>query len=177
MLQKKGAGIRITQPDSETIEVFEGEGSARILGIICILVGGFLMWTSLDNIVDITFIFGALLAVFGAAIATQRQTLTLDRRKGAWSCGGDVFFIIPFKSRGMLTEVGPVQVGRLVTNPTKEHGRGEPVITHPVSVTTRKIGGGTEELRFGKYWSIDEAFEIADKLAKFLDRQVQDDST
>lgn len=174
-LEKAGGGTRITQPDSETIKVVEGGAAARIFGIVSFLGGAALMWENSGNILDLTFIFGALLALFGTAIATQRYSMTLDRLKGTWTYGGDVFFVIPFKSSGSLSEVGPVRIGRLSTNPS-EHNRGEPIITHPVSVEAQKRGGGKDELRFGKSWSIDEAHEIATKLADFLDRSVQDDS-
>ncbi|HHJ18045.1 MAG TPA: hypothetical protein ENJ80_15270 [Gammaproteobacteria bacterium] len=174
-LEKEGGGTRITQPDSETIRVFEGEGSARAIGVIFLLGGVLLMWSNVNKAADITFIFGALLALFGAAIATQRYTMTLDRLKGVWSYGGDVLFVISFKRRGLLAEVGPVHIGRLLTNP-REHNMGEPVVTHPVYVEARKLDGGKDELRFGQYWSINEAYEISSQLADFLDRSVQDDS-
>jgi len=95
-LQTDGPGIKIKQPHADLIKTVEGGGSARVIGIV-ICVGGILLTYSADfRLLDLTFIVGALLAVFGAALVTQRYTMILDRLKGTWSYGGDVFFVIPF---------------------------------------------------------------------------------
>ena len=171
----KGPGIRITQPDPEEIRVVEGGGVARVIGAILLLGGALLAWSSSGRIMDLTFIIGVLSMVFGGAVATQRHILILDRLHGTWSCGGDVFFVIPFKSRGSLATSGPVRIGRLATNP-REHDMGKPVITYPVTIEARNMDGTEEELRFGKHWSLEEARKISTVLAKFLNKRVLDES-
>ena len=141
-----------------------------------ICVGGTLLAYSADfRLLDLTFIVGALLAVFGAALVTQRYTMILDRLKGTWSYGGDVFFVIPFKGHGLLQDVGPARITRRASNPG-EHDRGAPIITHPVIVEAKKMDGTKTELQFGKYWSIEKAREISSALAVFLNRPIQDES-
>ena len=174
-LEKQAGGTKITQPNSEAIKVSEGGGAARPIGVIIFLGGALLIWSAYENIADLTFIVGVLLALFGAAIATQRQTMTLDRQKGIWASGGDVFFVISFKSHGLLQDLGPVRISRWESNPS-ENNRGAPIITHPVSIEARKTGGGQEDLRFGQYRSLEEAHEISTLLAEFVDRSVHDDS-
>ena len=90
-LEKEGPGIKITQSDSELIKVVEGGGAARVIGIVILLVGALLVWSSGGKIMDLAFIFGVLLVLFGAAVATQRYVMTLNRLHGTWSYGGDVF--------------------------------------------------------------------------------------
>lgn len=102
-------------------------------------------------------------------------TMTLDRLKGTWSCGGDVFFVIRLHSHGLLQELGPVCIGRR-ESPLTRRSRSKPVFTHPVSVEGRKAGGSRMELRFGQYWSLEDAHEVSAQLAEFLNRSVQDDS-
>ena len=174
-LDKEDGGTKIKQCSSNTIKVVEGEGGGRIAGIIILLGGLILIWVTFNKISDITFIFGVLLALFGVALATQRYTMTLDRLKGTWSCGGDVFFVIRLHSHGLLQELGPVCIGRR-ESPLTRHNMSKPVFTHPVSVEGRKAGGGRMELRFGQYWSIEDAHEVSAQLAEFLNRSVQDDS-
>ena len=116
-----------------------------------------------------------VLVLFGAAVATQRYVMTLDRLHGTWSCGGDVFFMFSFKSRGSLTALGSVRISKLATNP-REHHMGEPIITYPISIEARTIDGIQEELRFGKHWSIEEAKNIAETLSEFLNKPVLDET-
>lgn len=174
-MEKKDGGTKIKQINPNIIQVVEGEGSGRVVGIIIFLGGLFLMWKTFNNILDITFIFGVLLALFGAALATQRYTMTLDRLKGTWSCGGDIFFVIRLHSHGLLQELSPVCIGRR-ESPHTQPSMSKPVFTHPVSVEGRKAGGGRMELRFGQYWSLEDAHQVSALLAKFLNRSVQDDS-
>jgi hypothetical protein len=174
-LDKEDGGTKIKQPNPTTIKVVEGEGSGRVAGIIFLLGGLILIWVTFNKITDMIFIFGVLVALFGAALATQRFTMTLDRLKGTWSCGGDVFFVIRFHSHGLLMELGPVCIGRR-ESAIGRRGMSEPVFTHPVSVEGRKAGGGRMELRFGQYWSLEDAQEVSARLAEFLNRSVQDNS-
>jgi len=159
------------------LPVVEGGGASRVVGVL-IFAGGLLLIYSTDfKIKDITFIFGVLIALFGAAVATQRVTMILDRQKGIWSYGGSVFFVIPFKSYGLLDELGPVCITRRSMNPS-ERGRGSPIITYPVIIKARKHRGGGTELRFGQYWeTVEQAYEVATPLAEFLHRPIQDDSS
>ena len=85
-LEKQAGGTKITQPHSEAIKVYEGGGAARPIGVIIFLGGALLIWSAYENIADLTFIVGVLLALFGAAIATQRQTLTLDVWRRRFFC-------------------------------------------------------------------------------------------
>lgn len=176
-LNKKEPGTKITQPNPDVIRVVEGGGASRIVGIL-ILIGGLLLIYSTDfKIRDIALTVGVLIALFGAAVATQRFTMILDRQRGIWSYGGSVFFVIPFKSYGLLDELGPVCITRRSINPS-ERGRGSPIITYPVIVRARKHGGGAAELRFGQYWeTVEQAREVATPLAEFLNRPIQDDSS
>lgn len=49
--------------------------------------------------------------------------------------------------------------------------------TYPVTVEAPKEGGGALELRFGRFWSsVEKAREVAGPLARFLDREVRDES-
>ena len=173
---KEDGATRILQTSPTTIKVVEGEGSGRAAGIIFLLGGLALIWISLNKTSDMTFIFGVLLALFGAALATQRFTMILDRLRGTWSCGGDVFFVIRFHSHGLLQELGPVCIGRR-ESPASRPNRSMPVFTYPVSVEGRKTGGGRLELRFGQYWSLEDAHEVSAQLAEFLNQSVQDNST
>jgi hypothetical protein len=175
MLEKKGPGIKISQPDSETIEVIEGGGAARVIGVIIFLGGVLLVWDSGGKIMGLSFIFGFLLVLFGAAVVTQRYVMILSKLHGTWSYGGDVFFIISFKSKGSLITLGSVRISKLATNP-RESDMGNPIITYPVSIEARNTNGVTEELRFGQHWSIEEAKNIASILSKFLDKPVLDES-
>ncbi len=172
----KGPGIKITQPDAEVIKVVEGGGVARIIGTIILLGGTMLAWTSSGRVTDLTLISGVVLMVFGGAVATQRYVMILNRHRGAWSYGGDIFFVISFKSRGPLATSGPVRISKLATNP-REHDMGEPVITYPVTIGVKNMEGSREELRFGKHWSLEEAHTISAFLARFLNRRVLDEST
>ena len=122
-LEKEGPGIRITQSDPEIIKVVEGGGAARVIGIIILLGGALLAWSSGGKFMDLTFIFGVLLVLFGAAVATQRYVMTLNRLLGTWSYGGDIFFMISFKNHGSLAALGPVHISKLATNP-REHDMG-----------------------------------------------------
>lgn len=175
LLEKEGGGTRIIQPNPEIIKVIEGGGSARVIGILMLLGGIALIWSTLSKISYMTLTLGIVLALFGAALATQRYVMTLDRQRGKWSCGGDVFFLISFKSLGYLQEVGPVRITKLASNP-REHDMGKAIITYPVSVEAKKIAGNKTELNFGKHWSLKEAHGIATALAEYLDKPVQDDS-
>ena len=174
-LEKEGPGIRITQPDSKIIKVVEGSGAGRVIGVIILLGGAMLAWSSGGKIMDLTFIFGVLLMLFGATVATQRYVMTLNKLHGSWSYGGDVFFIISFKSSGSLSALGPVHISKLASSP-RENDMGEPIITYPVTIEARKINGDKEELRFGKHWSLEEAYHISAILAEFLDKPVLDES-
>ncbi len=174
-LNKEDGATRIKQIDSDTINVVEGEGSGRVLGIIILLGGIFLMWKTCDNVLDISFIFGVLLALLGVALVTQRSTMTLNRLSGTWSSGGDVFFVIRFHSHGLLQELEPVCIGRREV-PLKRHNMSKPVFTHPVSVEGRDAGGDKKELRFGQYWSLEDAHAVSAQLAEFLHLSVKDNS-
>jgi len=174
-LEKEGPGIRITQSDPEIIKVIEGGGAARVIGIIILLGGALLAWSSDGKFMDLTFIFGVLLVLFGAAVATQRYVMTLNRLHGTWSYGGDIFFMISFKNHGSLATLGPVHISKLATNP-REHDMGEPIITYPVTIEAQDMNGVKEELRFGQHWSIEEAHNISAILAGFLGKPVLDDS-
>jgi hypothetical protein len=174
-LEKEGPGIRIFKSGADVIKVVEGGGASRFIGAAILLGGTLLAWNGFGRIMDMTFLSGVVLMLFGAAIATQRYVLTLNRLHGAWSCGGDVFFIISFKSRGSLTTLGPVRIGTLATNP-RDHHIGEPIITYPVSIEARTTDGTQQELRFGKHWSLDEARNIAETLADFLNKPVLDET-
>lgn len=174
-LEKEGPDVKISQPDPETIEVVEGHGSGRAFGVIVLLGGGFLVWRSSGEITDMTFLFGVLLAVFGGAVATQRYVMTLNRLSGTWSCGGDVFFVISFQSRGALAALGPVHISRFASNPRTDN-MGEAIITYPVTIAARSMKGAEEELRFGQHWSLEEARSISAGLAEFLHKPVLDES-
>jgi len=174
-IKKEGPGIKIYELGSDVIKVVEGGAASRVIGVAIMLGGTLLAWNSFDNIMDMTFLLGIVLMLFGAAVATQRYVMTLDRLHGTWSCGGDVFFLISFKSRGSLTALGPVRISKLATNP-REHNMGEPIITYPISIEARNINGAQEELRFGKHWSIEEAKKIAETLSKFLNKPVLDET-
>lgn len=175
ILEKKGPGIKITQSDSETIKVVEGGGAARLFGVVILLGGALLAWSSRGKLMDMSFIFGVLLVLFGAAVATQRYVMTLDRSRGTWSYGGDIFFMISFKNNGSLTTLGPVRISKLATTPRKDH-MDKPIITYPVSIEARNINGVKEDLRFGQHWSLEEAYNISAILAEFLDKPVLDKS-
>ena len=175
IFEKEGPGIKITQSDSETMEVIEGGGAARFIGVTILIGGALLVWSSGGKLMDLAFIFGVLLMLFGAAVATQRYIMTLDRSRGTWSYGGDVFFMISFKSYGSLTTLGPVCISKLATTPRKHH-TDKPIITYPVSIEARNINGVKEDLRFGQHWSLEEAYNISSNLAEFLDKPVLDKS-
>lgn len=83
-LEKEGPGIKITQSDSEIIKVVEGSGAARVIGAIILIGDALLAWSSGGKIMDLTFIFGVLLMLFGAAVATQRYVMTLNKLHGTW---------------------------------------------------------------------------------------------
>ncbi|MFQ5431962.1 MAG: hypothetical protein ACE5EN_05600 [Nitrospinota bacterium] len=122
-------------------------------------------------------ILGVILILLGSAIATQRYQLVLDRAKGVWSRGGDVFFVIKFHDRGRISELGPVRITRLEKQSFAEKGKRQATFIYfPVRVNARKIGGGETELNFGQWGSREEAGEAAASLAEFLNRPVQDDS-
>ena len=174
-LEKEGPGIKIIQSDSETIKVIEGSGTARLFGILILIGGALLAWSSRGKLMDIAFIFGVLLILFGAAVATQRYVMTLNRSRGTWSYGGDIFFMISFKNDGSLTTLGPVCISKLASNP-REDNMGEPIITYPVTIEARNMNGVKEELRFGQHWSLEEAHNISAILAEFLDKPVLDKS-
>jgi len=174
-LEKEGPGIKITQSDPEIIKVIEGSGAARVFGVIILIGGALLAWSSHGKLMDMSFIFGVLLVLFGAAVATQRYVMTLDRSRGTWSYGGDIFFMISFKNDGLLTTLGPVRISKLATTPRKHH-IDKPIITYPVSIEARNINGVKADLRFGQHWSIEEAHNISAILAEFLDKPVLDKS-
>lgn len=173
--EKEGPGIRVLQSDSEIIKVIEGGGVARVFGILVLSGGAFLALSSSGEIMDLTLIFGVLLMLFGAAIATQRYVMTLNRLNGTWSYGGDVFFVISFKSHGALSALGPVRISKLATNP-REHDMGEPIISYPITIDALNISGVKEELRFGRHWSLEEAYNLSAFLAEFLGKPILDES-
>ena len=175
VLEKEAPGIKITQSGPEIITVIEGSGAGRVVGVIILLGGAMLTWSSRGKLMDMSFIFGILLVLFGAAVATQRYVMTLDRSRGTWLYGGDIFFMIPFKNSGSLAALGPVHISKLAINP-REDNIGKPIVTYPVTIEARKIDGGTEELRFGENWSLKEAQDISAFLAEFLDKPVLDES-
>jgi hypothetical protein len=176
-LEKAEPGTRITQPTPDVIQVVEGGRASRVVGVV-VGAGGVLLLSSVDfGLSDLTGLFGLVLALFGAAVATQRFVMTLDRQRGTWTCGGDVFYLIRLRSRGLLSAVGPVRISRRIVEPSSEHGRRRVVTTFPVTVEAPKEDGDTIELRFGRLWSsVEEAHEVARPLARFLGREVRDDT-
>lgn len=175
-LVKEGPGIKILKSDSEIIKVIEGGGAARIIGVVFMLGGILLVWKSYSHIMVLTFIFGIILVLFGAAVVTQRYVMTLNRLRGTWSYGGDIFFLIPFKSRGSLTTLGPVRISKQLENP-REDNMGTPIVTYPVSIEARNVNGVQEKLRFGENWSVEEARNISAMFAEFLSKPVLDETS
>jgi hypothetical protein len=174
--EKTEPGTKITQPTPDLIRVVEGGLTSRVLGVL-VCGGGVLLLSSTGfRFFDPTGLLGVALALFGAAVATQRFTTTLDRQRGTWTSGGDIFYSIRLHDRGLLSAVGPVRIGRREVDPS-EWRRTTPVITYPITVEATKEDGGTLELRLGRFWgSPQEAREVAGPLAEFLGREVQDDS-
>jgi hypothetical protein len=175
LYEKDAGGTRIIQPDTNVIKAIEGGGSVRVIGIILSLAGIALVWSALSKVSYPNLIFGILLALVGAALATQRYVTILDRNQGKWQRGGDIYFLISFKTHGYLELTGPVRITRLASNP-REDNRGASIATYPVSVRARKADGVETELQFGKYWSLEEAREISGILSGFLDKPAQDES-
>ena len=68
-LERNTGGTKIRQPDSEIITVREGGGCSRVLGIIVLIGGLILIGSTKDKILDITFLVGVLLVLFGAILA------------------------------------------------------------------------------------------------------------
>jgi hypothetical protein len=174
-LERNVGGTKITQPNPETIMVFEGGGCARILGAGVLAGGAALAWSHRANCLDIAFLVGALLIVFGIALLTQRSRLTLNRSRGSWSHDASVFFVISLGGRGRFEDLGPVRITRVIPASGRHHNR-TPIPTHPVLVAAKKKGGGTTDLRFGVNWSLEEARDVAAQLSTFLGKPVQDDS-
>ena len=177
VLEKSEPGTKITQPHPDLVRVVEGGLSSRIVGIVIFLGGCLILYsTSGKSLMDVTFIFGVLLALFGLVVATQRFRTVLDRQAGMWSSGGDLFFVIPIHSRGPLADLGPVRITRRSVDVT-ERRSGVSITTYPVVIDGKRDDGAKTELRFGRYWaSREEAYEVASALAEFLDRPVQDES-
>ena len=175
-LQKVEGGTKITQLSDDVIEVIEGGVASKILGVV-MCVGGLVLMSSADyRFFDMTCLLGVALVVIGAAVATQRFRMVLDRRRGTWTCSGSVFFVLALKSSGALADVGDVRISRRTVDYSGER-RGRLVTTYPVTVEAVKQGGGNIELRFGKYWdSIEQARTVAIPLAEFLGRKIQDES-
>jgi hypothetical protein len=176
MLEKAGGGTMITQPGPDVIMVVQSGSTAKIVGIGAFLCGLLLMTNADNGFSDINFLLGLVIALFGIGLATQRYSMILDRQSGEWSSGSDLFFVIPVRSHGPLSELGLVRI----TGKTIKTGGGRKGVvttTYSIAVEARKHDGGITELRFGKNWaSLTEAREVAGPLAGFLDRQVQDDS-
>ena len=176
MLERAKGGTTITQPGPDVIMVLESGSTARIVGIGAFLCGLLLMTNADNGFSDINFILGLIIALFGIGLATQRYSMVLDRQSGEWSSGSDLFFVIPLKSHGPLSELGPV---RITGKTTKTGGGRKGVVstTYSVAVEAKKHDGGRAELRFGKNWnSLEEAHEVAGRLAEFLNRPIHDDS-
>lgn len=173
-LNIKGAGITISQPAPEIIKVDDSIGSARILGAIMFVGGALLAWSNAGRMLDITFIFGVLLALSGAALTTQRYVMTLSKLKGTWSYEGDIFFVLSFKKSGLIASLGPVQIRKRIMS--RENRMGEPFITYPVFVKAHRLNGGEVELSFGQHWSLEEAHDLSDRLARFLGKSIVDKS-
>jgi hypothetical protein len=129
------------------------------------------MWQGLNSGSNLSLIAGLVLAIFGIALLTQRNTLTLDRKEGKWTSKGSVFLLLSFSSFGSLKDVGPVRISEWAQNP-RQGSTTSTVITYPVTVKAEKDSGGTTDLRFGRYWSLEEADEISAVLGKFLEREV-----
>ena len=81
-LEKKGPGIKIFELGSDAIKVVDGGASSRVIGVVIFLGGTLLAWNSFGKIMNMTFLFGIVLMLFGTAVATQRYVMTLDRLHG-----------------------------------------------------------------------------------------------
>ena len=176
MVEKTHGGTTITQPGPDVVMVVQNGSTAKIVGIGAFLCGLLLMTNADYGFSDINFILGLIIAIFGIGLATQRYSMVLDRQSGKWSSGSDLFFVIPLRSHGPLSKLGPV---RITSKTIKAGGgrKGAASTTYSVAVEARKHDEGITELHFGKNWgSLTEAREVAQPLAEFLNRPVQDDS-
>lgn len=175
MFDLRGAGERIHQPSPDLVEMLGTIHASRILGTLIFLFSLWMVWSSKEQPQDLAFIFGVLLALFGLALATQRHRSILNRQTSTWYEGGDVFFLISFRQRGPLREIGTVRIGRHASSMPDDINR-SPFITYPVTIEARDRTGRKVELGLGKHWSLDQARELATHLAAFLDRSVEDGS-
>lgn len=176
LIARRGPDTVISQPTPDRVRVTEGGGGARVIGVVICAGGGILISSAGGALLGVNFLLGIGLALLGAALVTQRFAMELNRARGTWSYGGDVFFLLRFGKSGSLKDLGPVRIGRLETNPT-EMNRGKPIVSYPVTIEATRPGHAPVELRFGRCWGTrQDAYELASALGGFLGLPVEDAS-